>query len=386
LKGQGSVRILHTADWHLGRLFHGIHLTDDQAFILDQFIDLIADQRPDVIVISGDIYDRAYPPVEAVELLDETLYRIVSDHRIPTLIIAGNHDNPSRLEFGSRLMAKEGVYVFGKLISCAEPLVFEDDDGPVTFFSSPYCEPAEVRDHLADDSVQCFDSAMRSLIGSYRVNGRSVLLGHAFVSGGSVCESERPLSIGGAETVSADHFQPFSYVALGHLHQPQVFNGGRVRYSGSLMKYSFSEAAQRKSVSMVEIDAEGSVTIEEIALTPRRDLRTISGFLEDLLQNPDDYGPRDDYLMANLLDEGAVYDAMGRLREVFPNLMHLERPNLFSGDDPHRSVSDIAGKSDLDLFNDFVQAMTGREMTPGQSAAFISVADEVRREERERPA
>jgi DNA repair protein SbcD/Mre11 len=380
------VRILHTADWHLGRLFHGTHLTDDQAHLLDQLIDLIADQRPNVIVVSGDIYDRAYPPVEAVELLNETLTRIALDYEIPMLIIAGNHDNPARLEFGSRVLARQGLYVFGKLASCMEPVVFEDEHGTVSFFSAPYCEPPEVRDHLQDDEVICFDSAMRALVRSYRVTGRSVLLGHAFVSGGSACDSERPLSIGGAETVSAHHFQPFNYVALGHLHQPQIFNGGRVRYAGSLMKYSFSEASQRKSVSMVEIDPEGAVTIEEITLTPKRDVRTISGRLEDLLQNPDDYGPRDDYLMANLLDEGAVYDAMGRLRDVFPNLMHLERPNLFAGDDPHRSVSDIAGKSDLDLFNDFMQSMTGREMTPEQSAVFSSVADEVRREEREGPA
>ncbi|MEX2426137.1 MAG: exonuclease SbcCD subunit D, partial [Thermomicrobiaceae bacterium] len=232
------MRILHTADWHLGRLFHGIHLTDDQAHLLEQFVELVADQRPDVIVLSGDIYDRAYPPVEAVELLNETLTRIALDYEIPMLVIAGNHDNPSRLEFGARLMAKQGLYVFGNLASCGEPVIFDDEHGPVSFFSAPYCEPAEVRAHLADDEVRCFDSAMRSLIGSYPVNGRSVLLGHAFVSGGSVTDSERPLNIGGAETVSVDHFSPFSYVALGHLHQPQAFNNSRVRYSGSLMKYS----------------------------------------------------------------------------------------------------------------------------------------------------
>lgn len=377
------MRILHTADWHLGRLFHGIHLTDDQSHVLDQFIDLIADQKPDVVVISGDIYDRAYPPVEAVELLNETLTRIAIDDETPILVIAGNHDNASRLEFGSRLMVDRGVHLFGKLSSCAEPVVFEDDDGPVAFYSAPYCEPAEVREYLDDGDVHCFDSAMRALVGSYGATGRSVLLGHAFVSGGSVSDSERPLNIGGAETVSVEHFNPFSYVALGHLHQPQAFNSGRVRYSGSLLKYSFSEAKQRKSVSMVEIDAAGAVAIEEIALTPKRDLRVISGRLEDLLQSPDQFGPRDDYLMATLLDEGAVYDAMGRLRDVFPNLMHLERANLFQSDGSQRTVSDIAGKDDLELFNDFMGAMTGKEMTPEQSDAFISVAESVRREERE---
>jgi DNA repair protein SbcD/Mre11 len=377
------VRLLHTADWHLGRLFHGTHLTDDQAHLLAQFIDLVADQRPDAILISGDIYDRSVPPVEAVELLNETLCQIIVDYDIPILVIAGNHDNPARLEFLSKLLSRQGLYLFGTLASCGEPVSLEDEHGTVTFFSAPYCEPVEVRDHLGDDSVQCFDSAMGSLVGTYRINGRSVLLGHAFVSGGSVTESERPLNVGGAETVSVSHFDPFSYVALGHLHQPQAFNNSRVRYSGSLMKYSFSEANQRKSVSMVEIDATGGVRIEELTLTPRRDLRVISGYLNDLLQNPDDFGPRNDYLMANLLDEGAVYDAMGRLREVFPNLMHLERSNLFTDDAGRRSVSDIAGKDDLELFNDFMQAMTGKEMSAEQSRSFLSVVDEVRRDERE---
>jgi DNA repair protein SbcD/Mre11 len=377
------MRILHTADWHLGRLFHGIHLTDDQAHLLEQFIDLIADQKPDVIVISGDIYDRAWPPVEAVDLLNDTITRIALDHQIPTLIISGNHDNPSRMEFGSRLMASHGLHVFGKLASCSEPVMLEDEHGPVTFFSAPFCEPAEVRAHLGDESVACFDSALRSLVGSYRVNGRSVMLGHAFVSGGSTTESERPLSIGGAETVSIEHFSPFSYVALGHLHQPQTFSGGRVRYSGSLMKYSFSEVNQQKTVSLIEIDAAGAVTLEEFRLSPRRDLRQIRGYLQDFLQNPDDYGPREDYLMATLLDEGAVYDAMGRLQDVFPNVMHLERAHLLETDPAQRSVSDIAGKDDLALFDDFMEAMTGREMDPEQRAAFIDVAESVRREERE---
>lgn len=377
------MRILHTADWHLGRLFHGVHLTDDQAHLLEQFIDLVADQKPDVIVISGDIYDRAWPPVEAVELLNDVLTRIALDFAIPTIIISGNHDNPSRLEFGGRLFARQGLHVFGTLISCEEPVVLQDEHGTVTFHSAPYCEPAEVRAHLQDDSVACFDSAMRALVGSYRINGRSVLLGHAFISGGSASDSERPLSIGGAETVSVEHFSPFSYVALGHLHQPQSFNCGRVRYSGSLMKYSFNEANQRKSVSLVEIDGAGEVHIDEFTLTPRRDLRQVRGYLADLLQNPDEYGPVDDYLMATLLDEAAVYDAMGRLREVFPNLMHLERAHLLEGDSGRRTVSDIAGKDDLELFNDFMEAMTGQQMTEKQSDTFSEVVEEIRREERE---
>jgi DNA repair protein SbcD/Mre11 len=378
------VRILHTADWHLGRLFHGIHLTDDQAHLLDQFINLLADQKPDVIVLSGDVYDRAYPPVEAVELLDETLARIAIDLGIPTLIIAGNHDNASRLEFGSRLMTERGIYLFGRLASCDTPIVLEDDHGPVTFYLAPYCEPADVRYHLQDDAVVCFDSAMRSLVNRQPINGRSVLLSHSFVHGGSVSDSERPLSIGGADTVSVEHFLPFSYVALGHLHQPQVFNGGRVRYAGSLMKYSFNEASQRKSVSIVEIDAGGEVQIDEISLTPKRDARIIRGTLNELLQNPERFGPRDDYLMAELLDEGAVYDAMGRLRDVYPNLMHLERAALKDVTDASGRASDIAGKDDLELFNDFMQAMTSREMTPEQQAVFTRIVDDVRRTERER--
>jgi exonuclease SbcD len=228
---------------------------------------------------------------------------------------------------------------------------------------------------------------MRSLITAYRTrhngNGRSVLLGHAFVDGGFPSDSERPLSIGGVDTVSVNHFDGFSYVALGHLHQPQAFSRSRVRYAGSLMRYSFNEAAQRKSVSVVEIDRDGDVSLEEIEFTPRREVRRISGYLEDLLKNPGDYGPRDDYLMADLLDESALYDPLGRLREVFPNLLHLERSRLLAREERKRSMSDIAGKGDVELFDDFMLEMTGKRMTEEQTEAFVSVAEEVHRSERE---
>jgi DNA repair protein SbcD/Mre11 len=381
------VRLLHTADWHLGRLFHGVHLTDDQAHLLEQLCQLIADERPDAVLVSGDIYDRAIPPIDAVELLDETLYRIALDFQIPVLLIAGNHDNPARLGFGHRFMSRQGLHLFGTLPSADDPVALYDDDGPVHIFAAPYCEPAVVRSHLNDPAVECFDSAMRALLGVFRKRHpdcpRTVLLGHAFVQGGSPSDSERPLSIGGVDTVGTDCFAGFTYVALGHLHQPQSFSGARVRYSGSLMKYSFSEVHQRKSVSIVEIDGGGEVAIQEITLTPKRDVRRISGKLEELLTNPDSYGPRDDYLMADLLDEGAVYDALGRLREVFPNLLHLERSVMLAGDERRRSAMDVTGKGDLELFNDFMDAMTGQQMTDEQSTCFIAAVDELRRDERE---
>src|SRR4051794_34974326 len=283
-----SLRFLHTADWHLGRLFHGVHLTDDQRHVLGQFVDLARDTKPDVILIAGDIYDRAVPPPEAVELLDEVLSRLVIDLKVPVVLIAGNHDSPGRLHFGSRLLAGRRLYVTGTLPrspqSC-EPLVLCDDHGPVHFYAVPYAEPATVRSCLGCDELPDHDAAMRALLTQIRSThppaARAVLVAHAFVAGGTGCESERPLSVGGAGTVAPDAFAGFHYAALGPLHRPQSLNGGSLRYSGSLLKYSFDETAGGKSVELVEMAADGSCRCETFPLTARRDVRRIEGLLED---------------------------------------------------------------------------------------------------------
>jgi exonuclease SbcD len=275
------MRFIHTADWHLGRLFHGVHLTDDQHHALMQVVQVVKEERPDAVLVAGDIYDRAIPPPEAVELLDEALCRLVIDLKVPVVLIAGNHDSPQRLHFGSRLLKDRRLYVTGNLPAKCESVVFGDGNGPVHVYAVPYCEPMIVRQGLSCEEVVDHDSAMRAIVG--RIAGghpsgeRKILMGHAFVAGGAECESERPLSVGGAGTVDVGSLSGFDYVALGHLHCPQRIGGGEVRYSGSLLKYSFDEVHQPKGVYVVDMDKGGACAVRTVPIVPRRDVRKIEG-------------------------------------------------------------------------------------------------------------
>ncbi len=383
------MKILHTADWHLGRIFHNVHLTDDQAHVLDQFVALARDVRPDLVIVAGDVYDRAVPPQEAVALLDDVLSRLV-EVADAVLVIAGNHDSPQRLGFGSRLLARGGLHVRGAFAPDATPLMLEDAHGPVAVHAVPFLDPVRMRSLLPDAGISDQASAMRAACALARRASpdgtRSVLVAHATVLGGEASESERPLSIGGTEAVPPETFAGFDYVALGHLHRPQRAGGGNVRYSGSLLKYSFSEAAHAKSVTFVEMDAEGRCRIETPRLAPRHDVRTVSGRLAGLLEQAR-REPSSDYLQVVLEDEGPVFDAMPRLREHWPNVLEIRRPALVaaSGTDPAGpAVSASARHAGREtLFAEFFERVTGEEMTPPQRAALLEVLQELRRTERE---
>jgi len=351
------MRILHSSDWHLGRLFHQVHLTDDQAYVLDEFVKLAREAKPDVIVIAGDLYDRAVPPPEAVELLDDVLTRLTLELGIPTLAIAGNHDSAERVGFAARLLAERGLHLVGTLAQQGV-ITLADDHGEVDFVAVPYAAPEAVRSAFSDDTVRGHERALEAQLSRLmpEVAGRRrVAIAHAFVDGASDSESERPLTVGGTGCVSASLFEGFDYVALGHLHRPQQVTP-KARYSGSLLPYSFSEAEHEKSVSMVEMAADGSVSVEAIALPTRRSLRVIEGTFDDLLQQPES----DDYVLARLTDPGPILDAMARLRKVFPNALQIERPALTHGaggllpeGQDHRKMQPI------DLFETFYEQVTG---------------------------
>ena len=381
------MRLIHTADWHLGRIFYQIHLTDDQAYILDQFVDLVRDTAPDAVIIAGDVYDRAVPPTEAVELLDSVLSRLVLEVKTQVIVIAGNHDSPQRIGFGSRLLAGQGLHVVGALSSEPYKVRLQDEHGPVTVYAVPYADPPLVRARLETDAARDHNSSMAVIADCIRKvhpNGeRSVVAAHTFVAGGTESESERPLSVGGAGVVDARCFEGFDYVALGHLHRPQKVEGDQVHYAGSLLKYSFSEVDHLKSVNLVELDGSGPAKVERIRLSPKRDLRCIEGRMEDILAEAPSAGEREDYVMVKLLDKDPILDPMGKLRTIYPNVLHLERP-LYEGsgsvarlDVDHRTIGDV------DLFSLFFKEVTGDEITGGQLQAFKDVVSEVRRRERE---
>ena len=328
------------------------------------------------------------PSPEAVRLLDDFLAEMTLGLAIPVILIAGNHDSPSRLGFGSRLFSQAGVHVHGRLQAECKPVTLGDRWGPVHFFALPYAEPAAVCDATGETDLHTHDQAMSHLAAAARAQlrqgDRSVCIAHCFVGGGQGCESERPLSVGGSEAVSPACFAGFTYTALGHLHRPQPI-GERVRYSGSLMKYSFSEIPHDKSVTLVSLSAHGELELSEQRLQPRRELRMIEGELVDLLKGPARGESPEDFLLVRLTDRMALLDPMGRLREVYPNVLHIERPAL------ERAASTALqarqpGQGDQELFAAFFAEVTGEPLTPPESAAFAAVYDQLRTTEREEAA
>ena len=381
------MRFLHTSDWHLGRIFHGVHLTDDQAHVLEQFIELVKDVTPDVVLIAGDVYDRSVPPIEAVRLLDETITRILLDCRVPVIMIAGNHDSPERLGFGTRLLARQGLYVISRVNGNPTPVILNDAHGPVYFCPIPYAEPPVVREVLSVTDALDHDRALRLLTGRLLAHvpagARSVALAHAFVAGGEVSESERPLSVGGTGAVDWSCFQSFHYTALGHLHGPQSAGSAGIRYAGSLLKYSFAESASRKSVTLVEMDGAGEVQVEEMILTPRRDVRCLSGYLDELMTMTGDSPDRDDYLMVTLKDTGAILDVIGKLRSVYPNVLHIERPCLTGAGELRGPGGDHRRVNEADLFASFFEQVTGEHLQHDLQQTFTETLESLYRQERE---
>lgn len=380
------MRFLHTADWHLGRVFFGAHLIEDQAFALDELSHLMRELRTECLVISGDLYDRSVPPVEAVELLDEFLFRTVLEDGIRVVMVAGNHDGAERLAFGSRLLEEKGLAIGTRIAPEPVTVTLGDEWGPVRIAALPYIEPARVRSELDEPEVRSNAEAMAAVLRRVRDRNtdrvRTILAAHCFVDGGLGSESERPLAVGGVESVPVSLFEGFEYVALGHLHRPQQFADGTVQYSGSLLRYSFSEIDHEKSVNAVEMDREGRCRVERIVLPQRRKLRRIRGLFDEILAAARDDSSRDDYLLVEILDEAPVFEAMRRLRELYPNTLHIERPSL-AGTGPAELRRDHRKVETLELFSSFYRYATGSDLTEAQRSAIASVCDSLRRTEQE---
>ncbi|TWE08406.1 exodeoxyribonuclease I subunit D [Neobacillus bataviensis] len=378
------MKFIHTADWHLGKLVHGVYMTENQRAALEQFVSIVEEEKPDAVVIAGDLYDRSVPPTDAVELLDEILFKINVELKTPVVAIAGNHDSAERLSFGSSWYKHSQFYLTGKLTNNFKPVQING----VNFYLVPYAEPGVVRQLVEDDSIHSHQEAMKAMIGkieeNLNPNEPNVLVGHAFVLGGQTSDSERILSVGGSGCVGAELFAPFSYTALGHLHSPDAINHEKVKYSGSLLKYSFSEAKQRKSISIIEMDEKGNFSHRYRSLTPKHDMREIEGHIEELL-DPNFYGNEqvDDYLKITLLDEGALLDPINKLRQVYPNVLHLEKKINLT--DSKRKQSYIAlkseKKSEIDLFEQFYTDMTTSDFTTEKRDVMTEIIQKVLREE-----
>lgn len=378
------MRFIHTADWHLGKLFYGQYLTEEQEWVLrERFLPLVDDVRPNVILLAGDVYDRSVPPAEAVDLFDEMISEIVGVRHIPFLVISGNHDSSGRLSFGSRLLAAEGLYMCGDLTRTVRPIILSDAYGDVAFAPMPYAETADVRRALGDETIHDHEAAMRALsehlLAAIPAGVRRIAAAHDFIAGGAPSDSERPLSIGGADVISADIFAPYHYTALGHLHGPQKAGGSEIiRYSGSLMKYSFGEARQKKGVVVGDMDGQGRVTTAFYPLEPRRDVRVVSGTFDELMTRQDD--APDDFLMADLMDEGPVIDAMARLRQKYPHVMAL-RTHLAIREDSGARAGVREQVDMMDMMETFSEEFQGRPLTDEERAFLNSVRQDMKEAE-----
>jgi exonuclease SbcD len=364
------MRLLHTADWHLGRAFHGEDLLDAQAAFVDFLVDAARDAAVDGILVAGDLYDRALPPVEAVRLASEALARL--SEIAPVVAISGNHDSAARLGFGAPLLARAGVHVVTDPLAAGTPVPL--GDGLV--FPIPYLEPDLVRDALGVEE-RTHAAAMRAALARVRDAAGAgvpiVVMAHAFVAGGMPSASERDLAVGGASTVPALAFDMADYVALGHLHGPQVVGGGLGRYAGSPLAFSFSEAGHRKSIAVVEVTAAGALPLVELLPCPvPRPLATLRGTLDELLADPRLADREGAWVQATLTDPVRPSDAMERLRRRFPHAAALAFDPQGAGAAPEDSYQRLRGLDDDELVRRFVADTRG---TPAQDDELALLHD-----------
>jgi DNA repair protein SbcD/Mre11 len=373
------MKIIHTSDWHLGRIFNGVNLIDDQEYVLKNLVGILRSEKPDVLVVAGDIYDRSVSSEQAIRLLNDIILTIVFDLKIKTIIISGNHDSGERLNFGSRLMRDNGLYIASNTGSFMERIELGDEYGTVNFWTIPYYSPSLIKSEI-DGSVHCHNDVYRVLLDRIgRIiddKERNVLVTHAFLTGCETTdESESPLSVGGTSEVSSDYFTMFNYVALGHLHKPQKVKDEKIRYSGSLLQYSFSEISQEKIVNKIMIDGNGKVSVEVIPLVPKHPLRIIEGQFDEIFENAKSDKNQEDYIKIRVLDRTPVFNPMERLKSFYPNLLQFERARLTL--DVENRVTGIGREidriSDRDLILRFYRDMTGDEF----ELKNINVLDEL---------
>ncbi|MEU9847001.1 exonuclease SbcCD subunit D [Streptomyces sp. NPDC047985] len=358
------MRILHTSDWHLGRSFHRVSLLEAQTAYLDHLVATVCDHEVDAVVVAGDVYDRAVPPLSAVELFDDALHRLAAAG-VPTMMISGNHDSARRLGVGAGLIGQAGIHLRTDPAHCAAPVVLRDAHGDVAFYGLPYLEPALVKDVLGAERAgheAVLGAAMdrvRADLAERPADTRSVVLAHAFVAGGEPSDSERDITVGGVAAVPAGVFHGVDYVALGHLHGCQTVTE-RIRYSGSPLAYSFSETTHRKTMWLIDLGASGGITAERVDCPVPRPLARLRGRLDSLLDDPALERHRDSWVEATLTDPVRPTEPMARLAERFPHVLSLVFDPDRSPDDPLASYAQrLQGRDDQQIAEDFVAHVRG---------------------------
>ena len=377
------MKLMHLSDLHLGKRVNGFSMIADQRHVLEQILALAGEEKPEAALLCGDIYDKTVPSAEAVELFDEFLSRL-AEH-CPVYLISGNHDSAERLAFGGRLMEKAGVYLSPVYDGTVATVSQKDEFGTVCFHLLPFLKPAQVRRFYPEETIESYTDAVRAALSGIDLHdgNRHVLLAHQFVTGSERCESEE-LSIGGSENVDSEVFDGFDYVALGHLHGPQRAGGAHIRYCGTMLKYSFSEAKHCKSVLFAQLGEKGSLTVSTRELSPLRDLKEIRGKYQELMARSfyQDTDLPESYLHITLTDEEDVPEAVSRLRNIYPNLMHLSYDNTRTrAGSVIDTAADVQKKSHLELFDELYERQNGQPMSQVQRAFLQELIETIQEEQ-----
>jgi exonuclease SbcD len=380
------MKFIHLSDLHLGKRLNEYSLIEDQEYILKSILKIIDDEKPDGVLIAGDVYDKSIPSAEAVMLFDSFLTSL-AERSLHVFVISGNHDSMERLSFGSRLMENSGIHISRCYDGNIEPVTLTDGYGRVNVYLLPFVKPSQVRVTLKNDELNSYTEALQAAVEQMNVDTseRNLLITHQFVTGSERSESE-DISVGGTDNVDASVFSDFDYVALGHLHKPQNCGSNRIRYCGTPLKYSFSEARDEKSVTVLTMGEKGVNDVRTVPLTPMRDMHEIKGTYEELTARSfyDGTTYRDDYMRITLTDEEDVPDAIGKLRVIYRNLMRLDYDNKRT-----QSISDVSGTADterktpLQIFSELYELQNNAPMTEEQTDFLDKIINTVWEEENE---
>ena len=378
------MKFVHLSDLHLGKRVNEYSMLEDQEYILTKIINIIDDEKPAGVIIAGDVYDKSIPSAEAVQMFDDFLTRLAK-RNLQVFVISGNHDSPERMSFGSRLMDQSGIHISQVYSGKIEPFALKDEHGIINVYMLPFVKPAHVK-RFSDESIESYTDAIRVAVAEMNVDqsARNLLITHQFVTGATRSESE-DISVGGSDNVDVSVFDGFDYVSLGHIHSPQNCTSEKVRYCGTPLKYSFSEAKDNKSVTVVEIAEKGSLSVETVALVPMRDMVEIKGRYNEIMMKSfyENTSYQEDYIHITLTDEEDIVDAIGKLRTVYHNLMKLDYDNKRT-----RSVAQVDGavdvetKTPIELFSDFYELQNNQPMSDEQKAFVEDLIEQVWEDEK----
>ena len=375
------MKFLHLSDLHLGKRVNEFSMLEDQEFILKKILNIIDEQKPDAVIIAGDVYDKSVPSAEAVELFDDFLVRL-SRRNLSVFVISGNHDSPERIAFGGRLMDKSGIYMSPVYGGKVEPITLTDKQGEINVYMLPFVKPSQVRRFFPDREILSYTDAVRIAVEEMNIDAskRNLLITHQFVTGANRTESEE-VSVGGSDNVDASVFADFDYVALGHIHRAQKCGGEYIRYSGTPLKYSFSEAGDKKTVTTIELGAKGDIALDFFPLVPKRDMVEIKGTYEELILKSfwenTNYG--EDYMHITLTDEEDIPDVLTKLRIVYKNIMKLDYDNKRT-----RAMNEISGaeavkdKSPFELFSEFYALQNGQPLSEEQADFVADLIEQIK--------